>query len=479
MAGQAPRRPRRRARRPGVVLNHDPGVHLRNLKTTPPIEDEVDDLRRVRLLRAGLPEPRPDHDAAPADRPAPRDGAPAARLAGARGAAGASTSTTRSRPAPPTAPARSPARSGSTPASSSRRCARASTAPRAEQVALRLAERWAAVERAARGGPRARATRGPGRARSDARRQPCRAQGGQRRAGARLAAEHAAAGARGAAGDQHARAPPPSTCRPASTGSSAAPGTAPATPARACPRRWSRSPRGPACRSGSPPTSPGTAARRRGRRRATRRARGGWPTTPSRRSGAGATAARCRSSATPAPARSGSRRRRSRCSARSTPSATRKLRILDSIAWAHESLLPTTRDQAQARLGRRPPAVREPPPRARRRARGDRRRARRRGRRPGRAPPAAASPATAACCTPSCPRAATAEQAAELDGRRFDAHLCSNRTCEIGLQQGTGRTYESFVFALEELTRGSKRPAKPERPTAPGTTSGSRRRWSG
>jgi D-lactate dehydrogenase len=31
--------------------------------------------------------------------------------------------------------------------------------------------------------------------------------------------------------------------------------------------------------------------------------------------------------------------------------------------------------------------------------------------------------------------------------------VCSNRTCEIGLQQGTGRPYESFVFALEELTR--------------------------
>ncbi len=46
-----------------------------------------DHLRGVRLLRAGLPEPQPDHDAAPADRPAPRDGAPARGLAGARGAA--------------------------------------------------------------------------------------------------------------------------------------------------------------------------------------------------------------------------------------------------------------------------------------------------------------------------------------------------------------------------------------------------------
>ena len=38
-----------------------------------------DDLRGVRLLRAGLPEPQPDDDAAPADRPAAGDGAPARR----------------------------------------------------------------------------------------------------------------------------------------------------------------------------------------------------------------------------------------------------------------------------------------------------------------------------------------------------------------------------------------------------------------
>jgi D-lactate dehydrogenase len=71
-------------------------------------------------------------------------------------------------------------------------------------------------------------------------------------------------------------------------------------------------------------------------------------------------------------------------------------------------------------------------------------------------------PVAATCCGfagdrgmlhPELPRAATADQAAELGDRRFDAHVCSNRTCEIGLQQGTGRNYESFVFVLEELTR--------------------------
>jgi len=54
---------------------------------------------------------------------------------------------------------------------------------------------------------------------------------------------------------------------------------------------------------------------------------------------------------------------------------------------------------------------------------------------------------------PELTAAATAEQAAELAGREFDAHLSSNRTCEIGLTRATGESYESFVFLLEELTR--------------------------
>ncbi len=71
-------------------------------------------------------------------------------------------------------------------------------------------------------------------------------------------------------------------------------------------------------------------------------------------------------------------------------------------------------------------------------------------------------PVAATCCGfggdrgllhPELATAATAELAAELADRSFEAALCSNRTCEIGLEQGTGRTYESFVFALEELTR--------------------------
>jgi D-lactate dehydrogenase len=77
------------------------------------------------------------------------------------------------------------------------------------------------------------------------------------------------------------------------------------------------------------------------------------------------------------------------------------------------------------------------------------------------------SPIRATCCGmagdrgllhPELVDSATDDEAAELDaaeanGSMIEAHLCSNRTCEIGLEQGTGRTYESFVFALERVTR--------------------------
>ena len=71
-------------------------------------------------------------------------------------------------------------------------------------------------------------------------------------------------------------------------------------------------------------------------------------------------------------------------------------------------------------------------------------------------------PAATRCCGmagdrgwlhPELPAAALAETAAELEGRTFDACLSSNRTCEIALEQVTGRPYESLVLTLEALTR--------------------------
>jgi len=72
-------------------------------------------------------------------------------------------------------------------------------------------------------------------------------------------------------------------------------------------------------------------------------------------------------------------------------------------------------------------------------------------------------PPSATCCGfagdrgishPELAEAATREQAGELSARHFDAYLSSNRTCEIGLSRVAGGEYESFLFLLEELTRG-------------------------
>ncbi|MFE5896668.1 FAD-binding and (Fe-S)-binding domain-containing protein [Streptomyces sp. NPDC056488] len=71
-------------------------------------------------------------------------------------------------------------------------------------------------------------------------------------------------------------------------------------------------------------------------------------------------------------------------------------------------------------------------------------------------------PADAGCCAfagdrgmlhPELTASATAREAAEVTARPFDAHLSANRTCEIGMDRATGRTYESVLIALERATR--------------------------
>jgi D-lactate dehydrogenase len=76
-------------------------------------------------------------------------------------------------------------------------------------------------------------------------------------------------------------------------------------------------------------------------------------------------------------------------------------------------------------------------------------------------------PIHASCCGfagdrgflhPELSESAIAEQAGELRDHRFDAYLCSNRTCEIGLNHVTGANFRSIIFLLEELSR----PEEPE-----------------
>jgi D-lactate dehydrogenase len=71
-------------------------------------------------------------------------------------------------------------------------------------------------------------------------------------------------------------------------------------------------------------------------------------------------------------------------------------------------------------------------------------------------------PPSATCCAfagdrgishPELTASATHQQADELTDRSFDAYLSSNRTCEIALERATGTPYESAISLLERLTR--------------------------
>jgi D-lactate dehydrogenase len=71
-------------------------------------------------------------------------------------------------------------------------------------------------------------------------------------------------------------------------------------------------------------------------------------------------------------------------------------------------------------------------------------------------------PASATCCGfagdrgllhPELTASATLHEAAEVNAADFDAHLSSNRTCEIGMERATGKPYLHAVQLLDELTR--------------------------
>jgi D-lactate dehydrogenase len=135
------------------------------------------------------------------------------------------------------------------------------------------------------------------------------------------------------------------------------------------------------------------------------------------------------------------------------------LSVIDSVAWAHDRLLPelevtrkveaaaihptcATHRQGHAwRLGALAAAIADD----------------------------VYLPPTGTCCGfagdrgishPELTAAATRAEASEVTGagaalpnRRFDAYLSSNRTCEIGMTRATGHEYESVINALERATR--------------------------
>jgi D-lactate dehydrogenase len=128
------------------------------------------------------------------------------------------------------------------------------------------------------------------------------------------------------------------------------------------------------------------------------------------------------------------------------------LRIVDSISWAHDELLP------RLRISRRVGSATVHPTCATRHLGLTEQLSLLAG---GLADDVVI-PVEATCCGfagdrgflhPELVEAATAGEAAEVRSRDFDAHLCSNRTCEVGLERTTGRPWGSFLFLLEELSR--------------------------
>jgi D-lactate dehydrogenase len=130
-----------------------------------------------------------------------------------------------------------------------------------------------------------------------------------------------------------------------------------------------------------------------------------------------------------------------------------KLEILDSVVWAHDRLLPKLHVESKVGSATVHPtcATRHMglAPRLRSLA--------------GALADEVYVAPSATCCGfagdrgishPELTAAATRPQAEELAGRDFDAHLSNNRTCEIGLSRATGAGYESVILLLERLTRG-------------------------
>lgn len=129
-----------------------------------------------------------------------------------------------------------------------------------------------------------------------------------------------------------------------------------------------------------------------------------------------------------------------------------QIRILDSIEWVHDTLLPALGEPERLQSAAvHPPCAAvhlglDGKLRATVAALADE----------------VVEPVSGGCCAtagdrgllhPELPASALRGTATELEGRALSACVCSNRTCEIGLEQVTGYPYASVVLLLERLTR--------------------------
>jgi D-lactate dehydrogenase len=127
-----------------------------------------------------------------------------------------------------------------------------------------------------------------------------------------------------------------------------------------------------------------------------------------------------------------------------------RIEILDSIAWAHDRLLPALDVRPAGPIAVHPTcSTRHLGMTAKLEALAG-------------ALGEAYVPPSAFCCGfagdrgmlhPELTASATRPEAEEVAARSFDAFVSSNRTCEIGMTSGTGNPYVSIVQLLEERSR--------------------------
>jgi D-lactate dehydrogenase len=129
-----------------------------------------------------------------------------------------------------------------------------------------------------------------------------------------------------------------------------------------------------------------------------------------------------------------------------------RLKILDSVAWAHDYLLPHLK--VVRRVGS---AVVHPVCATHQLGLSKKIHAL-----AAALSEEAVTPIYSTCCAfagdrgmlhPELTNSATSELVEEIKNRQFDAYIASNRTCEIGMNLVTGKDYRSVIFLLEELTR--------------------------
>jgi D-lactate dehydrogenase len=129
-----------------------------------------------------------------------------------------------------------------------------------------------------------------------------------------------------------------------------------------------------------------------------------------------------------------------------------RLTILDSVAFAHDHLLPRLTVKHKTRAVALHPVCSlvkmglAPKLEAIARACSEK----------------TAVPASAGCCGfagdrgflfPELTASATQIESAEVRAASCDGHYSSSRTCEVGMTRGTGSIYRSFLYLLEEATR--------------------------